>query len=90
MNYEEILDALETGNMRAASPSEDGWVVNLEVKQAILQSFKEGVNIPHMKGFTRALLTSITYLPGILGQRIRFDLYRVVLRCVEGLIWHPL
>ena len=44
MNYEEILYALETGSMRAASPSEDGWVVNVEVKQAILQSFKEGVN----------------------------------------------
>lgn len=44
MNYEEILDALETGSMRAASPSEDGWVVNVEVKQAILQSFKDGVN----------------------------------------------
>ena len=44
MNYEEILDALETGSMRAASPSKDGWVVNTEVKQAILQSFKEGVN----------------------------------------------
>ena len=47
MNYEEILDALETGNMRAASHTQDGWVVNLEVKQAILQSFKEGVNISY-------------------------------------------
>jgi len=54
MNYEEILDALETGSMRAASPSQDGWVVNIEVKQAILQSFKEGVNTSYegiYKGF---------------------------------------
>ena len=89
MNYEEILDALETGNMRAASPSQDGWVVNLEVKQAILQSFKEGVNTSY-EGIYEGFVDKHNLSPRYLDQRIRFDLYRVVLRCVEGLIWHPL
>jgi 2,3,4,5-tetrahydropyridine-2-carboxylate N-succinyltransferase len=44
MNYEEVLDALEEGTLRAAEPTEQGWKVNVEVKQAILDSFKGGVN----------------------------------------------
>ena len=44
MNYEEVLDALEEGTLRAAEPTEKGWKVNVEVKQAILASFKDGVN----------------------------------------------
>jgi 2,3,4,5-tetrahydropyridine-2-carboxylate N-succinyltransferase len=44
MNYEEVLDALEEGTLRAAEPTEEGWKVNVEVKQAILASFKDGVN----------------------------------------------
>ena len=38
-----------------------------------------------MKGFMRASLISTTYLPGILDQRIRPDLYRVVFGASRGL-----
>lgn len=44
MNYEETLDQLETGEVRAANKTEKGWEANIEVKEAILQSFKEGEN----------------------------------------------
>lgn len=44
MNYEEILDQLEEGTVRAANKTENGWEANIEVKEAILTSFKEGVN----------------------------------------------
>lgn len=43
MQWLEVLDALERGELRAASPTEDGnWEVNLEVKTAILEAFREG------------------------------------------------
>lgn len=44
MNYEEILDKLETGELRAANKAENGWEANVEVKKAILESFKNGEN----------------------------------------------
>lgn len=44
MNYEEILDKLETGELRSANKTENGWEANVEVKKAILESFKDGVN----------------------------------------------
>lgn len=44
MSYEEILDQLEEGTVRAAVKTNDGWAANVEVKEAILESFKEGVN----------------------------------------------
>ena len=34
-NWEEILDKLETGQVRAAEPKGDGWEANREVKEAI-------------------------------------------------------
>ncbi len=43
-NWEEILDQLETGDVRAAEPTEDGWEANIAVKEAILASFKAGEN----------------------------------------------
>lgn len=43
-NWEEILDQLETGSVRAAEPTEDGWEANIEVKEAILASFNAGEN----------------------------------------------
>lgn len=44
MNYEEILDQLESGEVRAAQKTDTGWEANVEVKKAILTSFKEGEN----------------------------------------------
>ena len=43
MRWLEIFDALEAGQTRAAAPDSEGnWHVNLEVKQAILEAFKDG------------------------------------------------
>ncbi|MEP2448468.1 2,3,4,5-tetrahydropyridine-2,6-dicarboxylate N-succinyltransferase [Balneola sp. EhC07] len=44
MNYEEILDKLEEGELRSADKTENGWKANVEVKKAILESFKNGEN----------------------------------------------
>ncbi len=44
MNYEEILDKLETGELRSANKTENGWEANIEVKEGILESFKNGTN----------------------------------------------
>lgn len=44
MNYEEILDKLETGELRSANKTESGWEANVDVKKAILESFKNGEN----------------------------------------------
>lgn len=44
MNWEEILEQLETGEIRSATPDRDGWKANTRVKEAILTSFKEGIN----------------------------------------------
>lgn len=43
-NWEEILDKLETGEVRAAEPKGDRWEANKEVKEAILASFSAGEN----------------------------------------------
>lgn len=44
-NWENILDQLEAGTMRAAEPDGDGWKANIEVKEGILAAFKAGENI---------------------------------------------
>lgn len=44
MNWEEILEKLETGEVRAANPEGDTWNANREVKEAILASFSAGEN----------------------------------------------
>ncbi len=44
MNYEEVLDKLETGELRSANKTENGWEANIEVKQSILEAFKNGTN----------------------------------------------
>lgn len=44
MTHEEILDQLEEGTVRSATPTENGWEANTEVKQAILEAFKNGTN----------------------------------------------
>jgi 2,3,4,5-tetrahydropyridine-2-carboxylate N-succinyltransferase len=46
MDYETILQKLETGEVRAAIQDENGnWQANTEVKQAILAAFKAGENV---------------------------------------------
>jgi len=44
MNYEEILDKLEAGELRSAINTDGVWKANIEVKKAILASFKDGEN----------------------------------------------
>lgn len=47
MNWEEILDQLEEGKVRAANPDGDTWKANIEVKEAILAAFKAGKNVEY-------------------------------------------
>ena len=42
----ELLDALEAGEVRAAEPTPDGWIVHAWVKQAILEIFRESDVVP--------------------------------------------
>lgn len=42
MNWEEVLDKLETGELRAANKVDGVWKANIDVKAAILESFKAG------------------------------------------------
>ena len=42
MNWQETLDLLEKGMVRAAEKKDGKWVANTEVKQAILAAFKAG------------------------------------------------
>lgn len=44
IDWDKVLDQLEAGEVRAAEPENDGWVANVEVKEAILASFKDGEN----------------------------------------------
>jgi 2,3,4,5-tetrahydropyridine-2,6-dicarboxylate N-succinyltransferase len=45
MNWEETLDQLEEGTVRAAEKDGVTWSANIEVKEAILAAFKEGNNV---------------------------------------------
>jgi 2,3,4,5-tetrahydropyridine-2-carboxylate N-succinyltransferase len=46
MNWENVLDQLEQGKLRAAYQDHDGvWHANPEVKSAILEAFKNGANV---------------------------------------------
>ncbi|MGF1668916.1 MAG: 2,3,4,5-tetrahydropyridine-2,6-dicarboxylate N-succinyltransferase, partial [Balneolaceae bacterium] len=47
MDWEKILDQLETGETRSAEPSGDTWKANIKVKEAILAAFKAGKNISY-------------------------------------------
>lgn len=43
MNWQQVLDQLETGELRSAYRNDDGeWVANTEVKTAILDAFRNG------------------------------------------------
>lgn len=46
MNFENILNEVEKGAVRAANKNENGvWEANIEVKKAILKAFKNGKNV---------------------------------------------
>lgn len=47
MNWNKILDQLEEGTVRAAEPVGDSWEANVDVKNAILEAFKVGENVPY-------------------------------------------
>lgn len=54
MDWEKILDQLEEGTIRAATPDDGEWKANVEVKEAILAAFKAGKNVNYggiYKGF---------------------------------------
>ena len=44
MDWKEILDKLESGELRSANKTENGWEANVEVKKGILAAFKTGQN----------------------------------------------
>ncbi len=45
MSWLELLNNLESGAVRAATQDENGnWHANVEVKQGILEAFKNGTN----------------------------------------------
>jgi len=44
MNWQDILDQLEKGEIRAAEKTEQGWVAVTSAKKAILEAFREGKN----------------------------------------------
>jgi 2,3,4,5-tetrahydropyridine-2-carboxylate N-succinyltransferase len=51
MNWNEVLDQLEAGTLRSASPDGKGsWQVHTEVKQGILEAFKAG-ELKEVNGF---------------------------------------
>lgn len=45
MNWEEILDQLESGKIRAAEKDGELWKANVDVKESILASFRDGENV---------------------------------------------
>ena len=52
MSWLELLNNLESGAVRAASQNESGqWQANVEVKQGILEAFKNGTNTEFAGGF---------------------------------------
>ncbi len=55
MNWKEVLELLEKGEVRAANKVDGKWQANVEVKKAILAAFKDGVNVDqvdwHYPGF---------------------------------------
>lgn len=42
MNYQDVLNKLESGELRSASKVDGKWQAQIEVKQAILEAFKNG------------------------------------------------
>ncbi len=47
-----VVQLLETGEIRVAQPSENGWIVNEWIKKAVLLSFRLNDNVVIKDGFT--------------------------------------
>lgn len=47
MSWKEVLDQLEKGIVRAAEPAGDTWKANIDVKNAILDAFRNGKNVAY-------------------------------------------
>lgn len=50
MNFNEVLDQLESGALRSATKINEKWQANVEIKRAILEAFKAG-KLTEMNGF---------------------------------------
>ncbi|MDD0852867.1 2,3,4,5-tetrahydropyridine-2,6-dicarboxylate N-succinyltransferase [Halobacteriovorax sp. GB3] len=55
LNWKEVLDLMEKGEVRAANKVDGKWVANVDAKKAILAAFKDGTNVDmgdnHYPGF---------------------------------------
>ena len=61
--FDELLDALERGEARAAEPTADGWRVNGWVKKGILLGFKLGRIVATEPAGPLSFLDKDTFLP---------------------------
>ncbi len=62
--HQELLRALESGELRAAQPGPEGWVVNTWVKQAILLGFRH-TNLAEMPGYGMPAVDKTAYPPRV-------------------------
>jgi len=51
MHFDEILNKLETGELRSAQKIDGKWQANIKIKEAILQAFREGILTAMNDGF---------------------------------------
>ena len=65
--FDELLDALERGEARAAEPAEDGWRVNGWVKKGILLGFRLGRVVATEPAGPLSFLDKDTFLPRRFG-----------------------
>ncbi|HEU0092461.1 MAG TPA: 2,3,4,5-tetrahydropyridine-2,6-dicarboxylate N-succinyltransferase, partial [Vicinamibacteria bacterium] len=61
--FDELLDALERGEARAAEPTADGWRVNGWVKKGILLGFRLGRVVATEPAGPLSFLDKDTFLP---------------------------
>src|SRR5215212_4848607 len=61
--FDELIDALERGEARAAEPSEDGWRVNGWVKKGILLGFRIGRVVSTAPAGPLSFVDKDTFLP---------------------------
>ena len=47
VNWEKVLDQLESGKIRSAKKIKGEWVANIRVKEAILDAFRAGKNVEY-------------------------------------------
>jgi 2,3,4,5-tetrahydropyridine-2,6-dicarboxylate N-succinyltransferase len=67
--FDELLDGLENGAIRAASPGEDGWQVNGWVKKGILLGFRMGRIVATEAAGPLGFFDKDTFLP----RRLRLE-----------------